>query len=296
MRRVVVAAALVAIAGWLLVPAARAFTLVAGRQSDPVPPADLVMEEVRFEAAPDTAPSAVAAVPLAAWTVHAAHGAPAVVLVHGFKTSREEMVPWARFLHDAGYNVALLDTRGCGRSGGAFVGLGATEPRDISLAAEMARDQFGTTKVAVLGISLGAGAAILAAAQDPAITAVVADSAWTDQDFQLSRLGSLAVGPFRIPLPPYGVAAVDALVGARVEDARPIDAIARIAPRPVLLIHSADDENATTPPAGAQRLFAAAAEPKELWLAPRGGHVGAIDAFPEEYRSRVLAFLGRALS
>jgi len=85
------------------------------------------------------------------------------------------------------------------------------------------------------------------------------------------------------------------MVGADVTRARPLDAIARISPRPILLIHSADDENATTPLEGARKLFAAAGEPKELWVAPRGGHVGAINAFPDEYRARVLAFLNSAL-
>ena len=37
-----------------------------------------------------------------------------VVLVHGFKNTRAEMVDYARFLHDAGYAVLLYDSRGCG--------------------------------------------------------------------------------------------------------------------------------------------------------------------------------------
>jgi len=293
MRRVAVAVALAVVVAWLAAPLARAYQLVAGHSSVPVAPADLVVEDLQFNAGADS--DLQRGVELAGWTIHTVHGAPAVVLVHGFKTSREEMIQWARFLHDAGYNVLLFDTRGCGESGGATVGLGATEPRDISLAVELARDQFGTTKVAVLGISLGAGAAILAAAADANISAVVADSPWTDQDLQLSRLSFLPIGSLRVPLPSYGIAAVNALVGADVTKARPLDAIARIAPRPILLIHSADDDNATTPVEGSRKLFAAAGEPKSLWIAPRGGHVGAINASPVEYRARVLDFLGLAL-
>jgi len=293
-KRVALAALLLLLAAWVLAPAARAYQLVVGRSSDPVAPQDLQVEDFRFKAGADSELVQTTG-ELAGWTIQTVHGAPAVVLVHGFKTSREEMLPWARFLHDAGYNVVLFDTRGCGKSSGSTVGLGATEPRDISLAVELARDQFGTNKVAVLGISLGAGAAILAAADDPRISAVVADSAWTDQDFQLARLSFLQLGPIRLPLPPYGTAAVNALVGADVTRARPLDAIAQISPRPILLIHSADDDNATTPVEGARKLFAAAGEPKDLWIAPRGGHVGAINASPDEYRARVLAFLGSAL-
>jgi uncharacterized protein len=294
-KRTVAVLLVLALLSWLALPLVRAFTLVSAGHTDPVPPADLTLEDLRFSVGADVGPSPVKDVELAAWTVHTVHGAPAVVLVHGFKTSREEMVPWARFLHVAGYNVLLLDTRGCGKSGGSTVGLGATEPHDISQAVAAAQDQFGTTRVAVLGISLGAGAVILAAADDPNISAVIADSAWTDQDFQLARLSFLQVGPLRVPLPPYGITAVNVLVGADVTKARPLQAIGRISPRPVLLIHSADDDNATTPVEGARELFAAAGEPKQLWVAARGGHVGAINAFPDEYRARVIAFLREAL-
>ena len=255
---------------------------MSAHHTEPVAPADVVMEDLRFA-------------DLGAWTAHSVHGAPAVVLVHGFKTSREEMLPWARFLHDGGLNVLLLDTRGCGKSGGSTIGLGATEPRDISLAVDVARSEFGTEKVAVLGVSLGAGSVILAAAEDPDIRAVVADSAWTDQDFQLARLSFVQAGPIRVPLLPYGIGAVNALVGADVTKARPLDAVARISPRPILLIHSADDENATTPVDGARKLFGAAGEPKQLWIAERGGHVGALSAFAAEYRARVLDFLAFSL-
>ena len=264
----------------------RAWLLVAAHPSVPVPPADLAVEDLTFPG-PDGA--------LCGWLVRGRPGAPAVVLVHGFKSSREEMVGYARFLNAGGYGVLLFDTHGCGRSDGATIGLGATEPRNISAAVAAVATRTGAAKVAVLGISLGAGAAILAAAGDRAIAAVIADSAWTDQDLQLDRLSTVQLGAAAVPLPPYGPAMVSAFVGTDVRRARPLEAVARVAPRPLLLIHSADDANATTPVAGARALFAAAGEPKELWVAPRGGHVGAASAFPEEYRARVLAFLDRAL-
>ena len=286
-KRVVAVLIVLAILGWALLPIARAYSLVSAQHSDPSVPTDLAVADITFQSTDGT--------PIHAWLAPANVGTPAVVLVHGFKTSRAEMLPWARFLHAAGYNTLLLDLRGAGRSGGNTIGLGATETHDIVEAARTAGEAFHTDRVAVLGISLGAGAAILAAADDPRITAVIADSAWTDQDFQLARLGFVDIGPLRLPLPPLGVPAVNAMVGADVAKARPLDAIGRIAPRPILLIHSADDDNATTPLEGARKLYAAAGEPKTLWIAPRGGHVGAINASPEVYRARVLDFLGAAL-
>jgi len=201
-RRLVAGLIVIAILAWVLLPVARAYSLVSAQHSDSSVPTDLGVADVTFESTDGT--------PIRAWLAPAKIGAPAVVLVHGFKTSRAEMLPWARFLHEAGYNALLLDLRGAGRSGGATIGLGATETRDIVQAAQTAGEAFRTDHVAVLGISLGAGAAILAAADDPRITAVVADSAWTDQDFLLARLGFIDIGAFRLPLPPLGVPAVNA--------------------------------------------------------------------------------------
>src|SRR5207244_11361546 len=93
-----------------------------------------------------------------------------VVLVHGFKTYRQEMTDHARFIRDAGYSVLLYDSRGCGASDGVF-GVGATEDRDIIGAVSYVRSRAGagSDHIAVLGISLGAGDALLAAAMDERI-------------------------------------------------------------------------------------------------------------------------------
>ena len=91
---------LAVLVAWLVAPVARAYQLVAGRSSDPVAPKDLQVEDFRFKAGADSELAQTTG-ELAGWTVQTVHGAPAVILVHGFKTSREEMLPWARFLHDA---------------------------------------------------------------------------------------------------------------------------------------------------------------------------------------------------
>ncbi len=76
---------------------------------------------------------------------------------------------------------------------------------------------------------------------------------------------------------------------------RPVDVIGQIAPRAILLIHAADDQNTTTPLSGERRLYAAAGQPKEQWIVPHGGHVGALNAYPQEYQQHVLAFFAQYL-
>lgn len=61
----------------------------------------------------------------------AAPDAPTIILVHGFKATRVLMLPWARFLYAANFNLLLYDSRGCGASAGWRIGVGASEPDDI---------------------------------------------------------------------------------------------------------------------------------------------------------------------
>jgi predicted alpha/beta-fold hydrolase len=56
---------------------------------------------------------------------------------------------------------------------------------------------------------------------------------------------------------------------------------------PVLLIHPVDDHN--IPVRHSRRLKQVHPE-VTLWEVPRGGHTGALAAFPEEYEQRVIAW------
>ncbi len=291
-RTLVIVLALVVVTAWAAAPAMRAVTLVghwSGRGSPNARQADLPVQTVRFSAADG--------VHLVGWFALASPHAPTLILVHGFKGSRSDMLPWARFLFAAGYNVLLFDDRGSGQSDDWGSALGAREADDVVGAVRYLerRPDLTGRHFGALGISLGAGVVLLAAAREQALAAVVADSAWTDEHAQLDRMGGLDVGPLALPLLPYEPALVDALIGARLEDTQPLAVIGRIAPRAVLLIHSADDRNATTPLSGEQALYAAAGQPKAQWIAPSGGHVGALHTHPAAYQAHVLAFFAAYL-
>jgi dipeptidyl aminopeptidase/acylaminoacyl peptidase len=291
-RRILIVALTVVIVAWALAPAMRGGLLLMRRSSAPDraviltflgPPAD-----VSFPASDGVRLSGTYL------EVPAARGV--VVLVHGFKTDRQEMAEHARFILGAGYSVLLYDSRGCGASDGVF-GVGATEDRDIVGAVSYVRSRSGAgaDHIAVLGISLGAGDALLAAAKDDRIQAVIADSSWADERVQISRMGSVPLGPLSVAVLPYEAALVDALAGGRLEDARPIDVVDQIAPRSLLLIHSMDDGNTTTPFADAEQLFSRARQPKDFWQVPTGGHAGALHSHRDEYEARVIAFLAISL-
>jgi fermentation-respiration switch protein FrsA (DUF1100 family) len=67
----------------------------------------------------------------------------------------------------------------------------------------------------------------------------------------------------------------------------------KIAPRALLLIHGEEDPYTSTEEVRA--MFAAADEPKELWVVPFAGHRNVDDVEPEAYKERVIGFFDRCL-
>ena len=82
------------------------------------------------------------------------------------------------------------------------------------------------------------------------------------------------------------------LLGVTREQLRPIDAIGRLR-GPVLLASGAEDRHTTL--AETERLFAAAREPKDLWIVPGAAHVDLHAFTPRAYEARIGDFLGQHL-
>ena len=201
-------------------------------------------------------------IPLPAWFIPARGGAPGpgVVLVHGWESARDRTLPMAVFLHAAGFHCLTFDVRGNGTNPAEALPLTAGEFGADALAAFGALiEQPEVTVGAIAGHSMGGIGAILAAAADPRVAAVVATSSpvgpyrLTRQTFRLARLPipdliayPLAVLTTRVYLRPRGhrVTAISAAA-----------AIARYR-GPVLLAHGENDS--VVPRSHLGRLAAAA--------------------------------------
>jgi len=141
-----------------------------------------------------------------------------------------------------------------------------------------------------MGISMGAAIAILAAPELP-VAAVVADAAYAELRHPIaSRLRASGY-----PLAELGSWAIVAAgsIRARRRLLSPIERVARIAPRGLLLI--APREDSLIHHTQSLRLYAAAREPKELFLVPGAEHAAAYTVAGAEYERRVLSFLERHL-
>jgi alpha-beta hydrolase superfamily lysophospholipase len=224
---------------------------------------------------------------LRGWYAPGRNGA-AVIIVHGFARDRSELLPESHWLFEQGYGVLLFDTRAQGQSAGTYIGFGYSEALDVRAAVEFIRAQSPAARIGVLGYSMGAVAAIQAAAVDPRIEAIIAVSPFaTLRDTVDRRLG------FARLLLPLAAWWGERLTGIKLDDVRPVDSIGALAPRAILIMH-AEEDGFVARDSGA-RLYQAAGEPKMLWSVPGVAHVDFRQAMPEEYRRRVIAFFDQYL-
>ena len=235
-------------------------------------------------------------VPLRGWYMPSPNPAGrAIVIAPGIDNNRLENGITLRFapaLLAAGFDVLAFDLRGEGESGGAPITFGAREQWDVLGAVKEAKAR-GARRVGVLGFSLGAASAILAAARSADIDALVADSAFFGLEEMLAREME---SRYHLPGPLAAYALLDyrLLSGTDPGDVRPGLVIGDIAPRPILLIHGLADE--TFPTSDSERLLAAAGgSAARLWLVPGGSHTRSYFADPVGYERRVIDFFVAAL-
>jgi len=102
-----------------------------------------------------------------------------VVLTHGLFRSRYEMLERGVALWRRGYDVLLYDLRRHGKSRAEFSTVGFDERRDVAAAARFARERAPDNKIALMGISMGAAATLLAAVEmENEPLAVIAESSF----------------------------------------------------------------------------------------------------------------------
>jgi fermentation-respiration switch protein FrsA (DUF1100 family) len=267
----------------------RAMVLVHPRRSHPKrTPGDLGVtswEEVRFPSADG--------LQLAGWFLSPdpdGDGA-TLICVHGLGSNRGELLKEAVMFSKHGYGALLLDLRNHGESEGTVTTLGYAEVEDVRGAVTylLTRREVNPGRIGVIGPSMGGAVAIRAAARDERIRAAVAQSTYSSLEENIQGGFRAFTGLPAFPFAPLVIWFGRYETGLDLRQVRPIDDVARIAPRGILLIHGVRDGGIHVD--NAVRLFEAASEPKELYLIAEGGHGGLYAVEPAEYERRVTDFL-----
>src|SRR6266700_3237540 len=229
-----------------------------------------------------------------------------IIMVHGDRTNRADQGAGLLKLSVAfaqhGFAVLAFDMRGAGESPPAPLSLGYFEQRDVLGAVDFLRSgpipypTLGRKHViGGWGVSMGAATLMMAAAQAPAIRAVVSDSAYADIIPILER--EVPKGGHLPPLfTPGTLFAVNVLYGIDFHAVRPEDIVANIAPRPILFIHGTGDTY--VPPSNMDALAAAARTAPDAnvqtWLVPGAAHAQSFNMEGAVYVDRVVAFYNAA--
>jgi pimeloyl-ACP methyl ester carboxylesterase len=196
-----------------------------------------------------------------------------------------------------GYGALLYDSRNHGASGPARVGLGYNERLDVESAVRYLREVAPSDTIVLFGISMGATAALLAAAETPEVAAVISDSSFLSLkdtvDHHLSAFLHLPSFPIGNELRFF----IERRAGFNGGDLDALEAVKRIGDRPIMFIAAARDKR--MPPEIAEKLYRASVSPnRELLIVEGPGdnvHGHGYQANPTLYIERVRAFLESAV-
>jgi len=237
---------------------------------------------------------------IAGWYIPAAASigpaGPTVVLVHGWGRNKSEMLAWAAVVHDK-YNVVAFDLRNHGQSSGDQTTQGALEQLDVKAMLDWLAATKAPKQVAILGLSLGGAAAVNEAVDDHRVGALMLASTHAT----LANAAQARLDKAGYPLSVGGAWAI--LLGGLIrtgEDmsaADPVQAIARLDGRPVLILAGGrDDSIGPNDPNELLDAATASGVAAHLDTCVTAGREQMLEACPSEAPGWVLGFLSRALA
>lgn len=227
---------------------------------------------------------------LSGWFLVRPNSRRVVVAINGYRGRKEDMLGIGVHLWRGGYNVLIFNYRGYAGTAtkGDMLTLGHRELEDFQAAVSYVKNRIPGAIIGAAGGSMGAAIAIVGTARDPEIKAVWADSSFATQHEVISDNFTQLMHLPSWPIVGLSERLFEWRTGHRYQQFAPVNEIGKIAPRPVFLLHGKTDS--IIPIKHAYKLYAAAGDPKELWLDDSADHCGIYFSNREEYSRRLLEF------
>ena len=176
---------------------------------------------------------------LFSWFIATKESSPLIIIMHGWGSNSEDMLPIADIFYQAGINVLLVDSRCHGKSAGDTFSALPRFAEDIHHAVDQARKtrQFNG-KIILLGHSVGAGATLYAASKRSDISAVISISSFGNPQWLMSRYFK----QFKLPgfLVKFLLSYIQWVIGHRFDEIAPVNSIRKIT-IPTLVVHGTHD-------------------------------------------------------
>lgn len=214
-----------------------------------------------------------------------------VFACHGARSSGvREFCFSADFLHRQGFHLFMPDHRGCGESGGKFMGYGTHESEDAMLWLDYILKRFGNDcEILLYGVSMGAATVLMMSGKKlpENVKGVVSDCAYTSayDEFTYQLRTSFHLPPFPIL---QGVDLCCRLFAHySFKDAAPVRAVQR-AKIPALFIHGGKDD--FVPTFMAEQLYNAYPCEKYKLIVKNALHARSYYTAPQLYEKEFLQF------
>jgi hypothetical protein len=231
------------------------------------------------------------------WWMGAGPDAATVIVLHGVKKNRTDVLRGALVLRHAGFNVLVFDGRGHGDSGGRFVTYGFFERRDVETVLDYLVKEKGVdrNRVGLAGESMGAAIALQVAAHNPGVRAVWADSPFASLRRVAQEFVRKVTGLPEAVLSPVLWTTLQVANYRGKFDVKTVDpqVLAAKINCPVYLVHGTEDQLIAT--AHSEHIFESLAGEKQIWIVEGAQHARAIRRVKREYKQRLVAFFEEKL-
>lgn len=211
---------------------------------------------------------------------------------HGYRgDGKNEFRFIAKYYHEKGYNVFVVDHQASGASEGKYIGFGYHEYRDCMLWLEHMKELFGEDiKIILHGVSMGSATVMLMSGDEDLpenVKFIVSDcgytSAWEEVEHNFKT----------VHLPTFPILNCANwfnrhIAGYDLRDTNTVEAVKK-ATRPMIFIHGGCDD--FVPTYMVNKVYeACAAEDKEIFIAETAGHSESYRTDTESYEALINSF------